>query len=245
MTASALHLPYAPGAQGAGTLRSFALALAVHCALFAFLYFGVRWQSQPPESIAAELWVPAQLAPAPRIEAPKVEPAPEPKPVPVVKEEPKEIPKPAAKPDIAIKEEKKKPEPKKEAVPAAPDPIKEALQREELQRKAQQDSLAQAAAREASAAAAKSRRDWEAQIAAKVRSRVRLPDNLTGNPEAVFEVTLLPNMEVLTVKLVRPSGVPAYDEAAERAINAASPFPPPPAGVEPGRVLRLPFRPKT
>ncbi len=245
MTASALHLPYAPGAQGAGTLRSFALALAVHCALFAFLYFGVRWQSQPPESIAAELWVPAQVAPAPRIEAPKVEPAPEPKPVPVVKEEPKEIPKPAAKPDIAIKEEKKKPEPKKEAVPAAPDPIKEALQREELQRKAQQDSLAQAAAREASAAAAKSRRDWEAQIAAKVRSRVRLPDNLTGNPEAVFEVTLLPNMEVLTVKLVRPSGVPAYDEAAERAINAASPFPPPPAGVEPGRVLRLPFRPKT
>lgn len=244
MNAAALNLPYAPGAQGAGAIRSFALALTVHCVLFAFLYFGVRWQSQPPESIAAELWVPAQMAPAPRIEAPKVEPAPEPKPVPVVKDEPKEISKPAPKPDIAIKEEKKKPEPKKEATPVAPDPIKDALQREELQRKAQQDSLAQAAAREASSASAKSRRDWEAQIAAKVRSRVRLPDNLTGNPEAIFEVTLLPNMEVLNVKLVTPSGVPAYDQAAERAINAASPFPPPPAGVDPGRVLRLPFRPK-
>ncbi len=241
MNASALNLPYAPGTHGAGTLCSFGLALMVHCVLFAFLYFGIRWQSQPPESIAAELWVPAQLVAAPRAEAPKVEPAPEPKPVPVVKEEPKPLPKP----DIAIKEEKKKPEPKKEAAPVAPDPIKEALQREALQRKAQQDSLAEAAAREASSAAAKSRRNWEAQIAAKVRSRVRLPDNLTGNPEAIFEVTLLPNMEVLNVKLVRTSGAPAYDEAAERAINAASPFPPPPAGVEPGRILRLPFRPRT
>ena len=83
-------------------------------------------------------------------------------------------------------------------------------------------------------------------IETKIKSNLRfpIPADLQGNPEAVFEVSLLPNMEILSVKLVKTSGIPTYDEAAKRAINASSPLPPPPPGVEPGRVLRFPFRPK-
>ena len=224
-------------------MRSFVLAALVHCMLFGFLYFGIRWQSQPPAAIEAELWtaLPNVTVPAPaKPEEPRVEVKPEPKPE--IREEPKLV----AKPDIAEKIEKKKPEPKKEDPKPRiqDDPIKRDLMKEQIDRDLQRETTAQAAARDSASLAERTRRGWEAQIAAKVRSRVRLPDNLTGNPEAVFEVSLLPNMEILSVKLVKSSGIPAYDEAAERAINASSPLPPPPAGVEPGRVLRFPLRPK-
>lgn len=243
MSSATLNLPFAPDADRAGTVRSFLLASAVHCVLFGFLYFGIRWQSQPPDMIAAELWTPVQTVPAP-VPAPSppvVETRPEPKPE--VRDEARPLPKP----EITEKIEKKKPEsaPKAEPKPRVQeDPIKEALRKEELTRALQNETTAQAAAREAATQADRNRKGWEAQIAAKVRSRVRLPDNLAGNPEAVFEVSLLPNMEILSVKLVKTSGNTAYDEAAERAINASSPLPPPPAGVDPGRVLRFPFRPK-
>lgn len=241
MSAATINLPFVPGADNAGALRSFALAAVVHCVLFGFLYFGIRWQSQPPDIIAAELWTPVQTVPAPTPDTPRVETRPEPKPE--VTEEPKPLPKP----DIAEKIEKKKIEPKKETPKPRieDDPIKRDLMKEQIARDMQRETVAQAAARDASTLADRTRKGWEARIAEKVRSRVRLPDNLAGNPEAVFEVSLLPtSMEVLSVKLVKSSGIPAYDEAAERAINASSPLPPPPAGVDPGRVLRFPFRPK-
>ncbi len=243
MSAAALNLPFSPDANRADSMRSFVLAALVHCMLFGFLYFGIRWQSQPPAAIEAELWtaLPNVTVPAPaKPEEPRVEVKPEPKPE--IREEPKLV----AKPDIAEKIEKKKPEPKKEDPKPRiqDDPIKRDLMKEQIDRDLQRETTAQAAARDSASLAERTRRGWEAQIAAKVRSRVRLPDNLTGNPEAVFEVSLLPNMEILSVKLVKSSGIPAYDEAAERAINASSPLPPPPAGVEPGRVLRFPFRPK-
>lgn len=245
MNAAALNMPFAPGADRAGSLRSFVLATLVHCVLFAFLYFGIRWQSQPPDIIAAELWtpVPSIPAPAPKPEAARVEVKPEPKP------EIKDEPKPAPKPDIAEKIEKKKPEPKPVAKEAPKprvedDPIKRDLMKEQITRDLQRETVAQAAARDAAALKDSSRKGWEAQIAAKVRSRVTLPQNLTGNPEVVYEVSLLPNMEVLSVKLIKSSGNSAYDDAAERAIHAASPLPPPPPGVTPERTLRFPFRPK-
>jgi colicin import membrane protein len=68
---------------------------------------------------------------------------------------------------------------------------------------------------------------YMAQIRAKVLPRIRVPDDMKGNPEGVFEVTLLPGGEVLDARLVRSSGVPAYDNAVERAIVGASPLPVP------------------
>jgi colicin import membrane protein len=67
---------------------------------------------------------------------------------------------------------------------------------------------------------------------------------VTGNPEAIFDVALLPTGEVLTVRRRKSSGHAGYDAAVERAIYAASPLPKP---DQPGifrRDLELKFRPK-
>ena len=42
---------------------------------------------------------------------------------------------------------------------------------------------------------------YRARISAKVRQRVVLPPDLRGNPEAVYEVTLLPGGEIADVRL--------------------------------------------
>jgi colicin import membrane protein len=58
------------GESRAGTVRSFALAFVVHGLLFAFLYFGIRWQSRPPAAIEAELWSEPPRVAAPAAEVP-------------------------------------------------------------------------------------------------------------------------------------------------------------------------------
>jgi colicin import membrane protein len=77
----------------------------------------------------------------------------------------------------------------------------------------------------------------------RIRSNIILPQGIAGNPEAVFDVALLPTGEVLSVKQTRSSGNPAYDEAVYRAILKSSPLPKPdnPALFE--RRLELRFRP--
>lgn len=67
--------------------------------------------------------------------------------------------------------------------------------------------------------------DFKLRIRSKIQSYVRLPQKLVGNPEAVFQVNLLPTGEVARVTLVKSSGQPAYDNEVERAILKASPLP--------------------
>ena len=85
------------------------------------------------------------------------------------------------------------------------------------------------------------------RIRAKILGYLRLPPNLTGNPEVVFKVALLPNGEVVNAQLLRSSGQPAYDREMERAILKASPLPLPSdreaaAGFRDGLILK--FRPR-
>lgn len=68
-------------------------------------------------------------------------------------------------------------------------------------------------------------KDFQQRITSKIRSYMRLPPKLVGNPEAEFQVTLYPNGEVLRVTLVKTSGQPVYDAEVERAILKASPLP--------------------
>lgn len=67
--------------------------------------------------------------------------------------------------------------------------------------------------------------DFKLRIQSKVQSYVRLPQRISGNPEAIFQVTLFANGEVRNVSLVKSSGHPAYDVEVERAILRASPLP--------------------
>lgn len=242
-----------------------ALALLFHVVLFMALVFSVSWRRMPELPAQAELWtsLPAPKAPSRPVPPVKVEPKPEPAPEPPKADialQPKKKPEPP-KPEPKPEPEKPKPEVKPE--PKKVEPDKKQLERE-AQRKALEKALAEQAdselAQEAAQlnqmrqqqAAAASRNklidDYRAKIVQKVRGYLRLPPNITGNPEAVFRVDLLPNGELVgTPVLVKSSGHALYDREVERAIIKASPLPLPPdreAAAAFRNGLTLKFRPK-
>ena len=161
-----------------------------------------------------------------------------------------------------LEEEARKAEERKQA--EEPRRVEEAKRDEERKQKpagTERERRAQEAARrqreseetrrkpEANARTAQQRAidDWRARIQSKIRGRIVVPSNIEGNPEARFEVVLLPGGEVLSALLKKSSGNPAYDAAIERAISAASPFPVPSDTdlfQESFRELTLVFRPK-
>jgi colicin import membrane protein len=115
----------------------------------------------------------------------------------------------------------------------------------ESQMRAQAEQEAQTRAQQAAAATAQSRAeaDWIDRIRSKIRSNVNLPPEISGNPEAVFDVVQLPTGEVLSVRMQKSSGIPAYDDAVQRAIVKSSPLPPPPSPDLFQRELVLRFHP--
>jgi colicin import membrane protein len=222
------------------------LAAGMHAVLIAIMFLGVRFQSHAPTTVEVELW---DTPPPP----PQAEVKPEPPPPPPPKIEPE---KPVAKPDIAVQ---KKPEPKPKPK-AKPEPKRdrdsEKRMREQLAM--EQKALAvhdeQRKERELKALIAKQQqaaRDrglatWTDKIKSKIRSRipVQVADAVGGNPDAIFNVALLPNGEVLTVRMKKSSGNKAYDDAVERAILGASPLPKPDDASLFQRQLELTFRPR-
>jgi colicin import membrane protein len=244
-----------------GRKWALALAVAVHLIFAAVLVFGVNWQTKEASPVMAELWssLPA-LAPKPAPQ-PEPEPAPlpepEPQPKPVPKPEPKlEQPKPV-KADIELKDKKKEKEKKRkeeerkkaEAEKKLKDQVlKEQQDRLEAEQEALNKQRAAEAARQQMAAQAAAQRlmnDAISRISSHIRRFIIMPPDVAGNPQAEFEVSLIPTGEVLNVKLSRSSGNPAYDNAVERAIRKASPLPLPtdPALVGRFRELKLKFRP--
>jgi colicin import membrane protein len=243
---------YRYGSRQPGLWRSAALAAAVHLALIGVLIFSVRMQSHSPEVVTVELWEPPPPVPVP---------APAPKPV---AEAPKPPPPPVPqikKPDIAIQE---KPKPKPKPAPPKPAPPKrdvefEKRMREQLaieQKQLQEDERAAAQARQErelkaliarqqQAAADRALATWTDKIRAKIRGNIIYDlSRVAGNPEAIFDVTLLPTGEVLTVNKRKSSGNPGYDEAVERAIYKSSPLPRPDPASLFRRQLELRFHPQ-
>jgi colicin import membrane protein len=233
--------------------RSFALAALVHLALVAVMFLGVRWQSHQPDVVTVELWEAPPPPPPPRVvEAPKP-PPPKVEPEPV---------KPAPKPDIALRE-KPKPKPKPKPEPKAePKPDLEAEKRMREQAAMEQQrmlaseearetardaerrerELRELLARQQADARSKALNDYISRIQAKVKANWILPQELAGNPEAVFNVIQLPTGEVLSARIAKSSGNAAYDAAVERAILKSSPLPLPQARELFSRELRLTFR---
>lgn len=98
---------------------------------------------------------------------------------------------------------------------------------QEVAAAAQRDRAEEQSGQAASAATTALIDDYRARISAKIRQRVVLPPDLRGNPEATYEVSLLPGGEVVEVRLRKSSGIAAYDAAVGRAILAAQPLPVP------------------
>lgn len=251
---------------------SGAVAAGLHLMFLALLVFGVNWQKkiEPPVNIV-DLWT-SPLPAAPALQpAPEPPPPPPPvvKPVPeLVAPAPVKTPKPeVAKPDIALKDkldkEKRAAEEKQaEAKKKEDDAKKAAKKKEDEAQKAEAAQKAQAAdaqraaeeqaeaqrrvASQAATAQAKLIADYKERIRSKIMRLILLPQNLQGNPEAEFDVVLLPDGNPLAVKLKRSSGNAAYDSAVERAILKAQPLPlpPDPALFRYFRELNLTFRPQ-
>lgn len=210
------------------------LALVVHVLFFSLLYFGFRWQSQPPEQFMVEMWE----------SVPEVAPAPEETPV---KAEPKALPKvvtpvlPPAKADIQVRdkkaakkeeEKKRQAEDKAKADAKAKAEAKQAKQEKERREleayseRLRQNEQARIRA-EVEAATATQVGKYQDMIRAKIRRNIVMPPDVPDSAKAEFKVTLLPGGDVLDVELLRSSGNPAYDSAAERAIYKAQPLPVP------------------
>lgn len=254
-----------------------ALALLFHAVFFLALVFSVSWRQTPSLPVMAELWTslpapPVQAEPRPLPPPKPAEVKPEPsqaKPEPskadialkakeAAKQREAELQRiEQEKKRLKLEQEKKLEAERKQKEEAARKKAMEERKRALDQALAEQmdSELAQEAAQlnqmrqqqQASTARNKLIADYQERIRQKIRSHIRLPRNLTGNPEAVFRVELLPNGEVQRAVLVRQSGQPAYDQEVERAILKASPLPMPPdpaAAASFRSGLTLKFRPQ-
>lgn len=68
---------------------------------------------------------------------------------------------------------------------------------------------------------------YAGRIAAAVRPNITFPDaeTVNGNPAAEFEVNLAPDGTIVGVKLTKSSGLPSWDEAAERGLRKTDKLP--------------------
>ena len=119
-----------------------------------------------------------------------------------------------------------------------------AQEQQQISAQRQEAELRDLLARNAAAARSKALAAWADKIRAVIRGNIVLPQNIQGNPEAVFEILLLPTGDVLNVTLKKSSNNSLLDDAIERAILKSSPLPKPddPSVFE--RRLQLTYRPK-
>jgi colicin import membrane protein len=68
---------------------------------------------------------------------------------------------------------------------------------------------------------------YTAAITAKIKGNTSYGGSLDepGNPTAVFRVEQLPTGEIVSVRKIKSSGIPAFDDAVEKGINKSSPLP--------------------
>lgn len=133
------NIPKAPGRW-----RAITLALVMHVALFLFFWIGIRWQSETPLTVEAEIWDPQykEAAPLPTPPPPDPDPVVEPpKPQPVIEPKtvaPKVIDEPKLdKPDIALQKEKEKKRKEEQEKQEKADKLKAEKEKAEREKKEQ------------------------------------------------------------------------------------------------------------
>lgn len=216
------------------------LAVIVHGAFFALLYFGFAWQSQKPATMSVDLWrnlpddvatvqapLPPAVQPEPVVQrATEIKPAPEAEPVQaevkpdIVMPTKKLVPKPAPKP--APKPVKVKPHPAEPKIaevvaqPAEPGPAELAVARIQAEQEAQAAHAA---------AVARVVDEYSSKIHDKILRNIVMPPDVPDNARVEFSVTVLPGGSVLPPRKIKTSGYANYDDAVERAILISQPLP--------------------
>ncbi len=245
MKGSALHtIP-----KESKTKSSFVLALLVHILLFAFLWFGVSWQTDEGGSAEAEVWDIKVSDAAPKVEVPSEAVVQEQtheevlkEQEPVVEEQKPVEPKVEEKPDIALEEkkkqkekEKKKEEQKqKEAIEAKKKQLKladqkkaDAIMAEEAKRLATRGGTGGSGTSPYSTGNTRADSGYAQKVSAKIKSNTifNVPSGLSGNPSVEYDVELFPDGSIKGIRKRKSSGVPGFDEAVLRAIEKSVPFP--------------------
>ena len=236
-----------------GTGPGFAYSFLVHLGLVAALAFGVSWRANEPDGVEAELWAAVPQIAAPRLPEPVVVAPPEPRvvppPPPVAKPEP--TPDAQIATERAKREDKarklkeaedKRAEKLKEDKKAAEDDRKKKAE-DERKKKAEDARLAALHAAQVkriidqagatgdptSTGRAAQTSGPSAEYAGRIRARIKpnivYSDAGAGNPLATVEVKLAPNGTIISKRLVKSSGVPAWDEAVLRAIEKTEVLP--------------------
>jgi colicin import membrane protein len=109
---------------------------------------------------------------------------------------------------------------------AAAAKLKDELRQKELQRMmAQAGSGTSGTA--AKSTAPKLDSGYIAALKAKIKSNTTYPGStdVPGNPKASFQVEQLPTGDIISVKMIKSSGVEAFDRAVENGIHKSSPLP--------------------
>jgi colicin import membrane protein len=125
---------------------------------------------------------------------------------------------------LAAAADKKKADAAKAKAAAAEDAKLAKLRADELKRMAGAMGSGGSAAK---STGPKSDGGYIAAITAAIKSSTAYPGNtdVSGNPRATFRVDQLPTGEIMSVRLVKSSGVPEFDRAVENGIKKASPLP--------------------
>ena len=74
--------------------------------------------------------------------------------------------------------------------------------------------------------------EWAGRVKSAIRENTTFaaPPDMVGNPQVVFRVALSPDCALVRVDRINSSGVPSWDQAAERAVRKTNPFPRFPGG---------------
>ena len=230
------------------------MSIAAHMALIAALWWGLHWRSSSVEvASTAELWsaVPEAVAPPP-------EEPPPPPPKPVVETPPPppvETPKP---PDIVTEQIKEKP-PKPTPPPPPPKPVPpkpaptpppppkldaKALQKlhdENLKRMMGQMSAPTTATGQAARNSGPSA-NWAGRVAALIKQHLIYTDSMSGLRSPDIEIRLGVDGSILSQKITKSSGNPAFDDAVLRAVIGTQKLPRDTDGTLPTDVI-LTFNP--
>lgn len=263
MTSDTL-LPYVVPREP-GRAKAIALAVLVHALLFAFLWVGINWVSQPPESLEVDTFTQAELDQTPP-EPPQPIPTPEVKDKAPVdndaeiriaqqkKKEEEDAAKLAAQKKAEEKQkadEEKRQKEQDEADKKREEQAKKDLEKKQAQKdkdladKLHKEDIARlkneaggsSALAPARVGGGKGDSAWAGKVEAKVKSLIAFNPGPNANPNTTveFDVQLLPDGSVGSVRKTKPSGIPAFDDAVERAIRDAAPYPHDNTGIVPPR----------
>ncbi|MFT3666175.1 energy transducer TonB [Piscinibacter sp.] len=252
--------------------RGLAMALAVHALLLIAIAFGVSWRSSNPAGVEAELWAAVPQIAAPKPVAPEPTPQPVVKkvepPVPAPKvETPKQEDAQIAIEKAKREEQKRKEEElkrqqkeeqqrklaeaeklKKEQAEQKKREAAEAVAAEKRREENLRRMMAQAGdgAPNATGTAARTAgpsASYAGRIKARILPNIVFPDSVSGNPQATVEVKAASDGTIIGRRLIKSSGVPAWDEAVLRAIDKTEVLPRDTDGRVPSS-LEISFRPR-